>query len=104
MIKPTVGRILWYRPDGPFGPTQAAIVCGVNSDNNVNLSVFGIYGEGPKQYQGILLSQDEESPPRGAYAQWMPFQVGQAARQEQELTGTHERLGPRAGGPHSTAD
>ncbi len=102
MIAPTVGRILWYRPDGPFGPTQAAIVCGVNSENNVNLAVFGIYGEGPKQYQGIQLIQEETSVhPKGPYAQWMPFQVGQA-RAQQELTGQHERLGSRDGGQHAS--
>lgn len=84
MIKPTVGRIVLFRPAGPDGPTQAAIVCGVNSDTNVNLSVFGLYGEGPTAHRSVRLRQDgEPTPDYGQhYCEWMPYQLGQAARTE----------------------
>lgn len=79
MIKPTVGRVLWYRRHGPNGSTEAAIVCGVNSDFNVNLCVFDMYGQ-PEPQTSVFLWQGEGfSIPYAAYAEWMPYQVAVAA-------------------------
>jgi cell wall-associated NlpC family hydrolase len=78
MIKPTVGRVVWYRPTGASGATHAAIVCGINSDTNVNLAVFGLYGDGPSQHTSVPLKQEDSETFSGPYAEWMPYQIGQA--------------------------
>ncbi len=85
MIKPTPGRVVWYRP-GPgdvanhsIGEALAAIVCHVWSDRMVNLCVFDANGN-PQPRTSVVLLQDDDQPPTGSYCQWMPYQVGQAAR------------------------
>lgn len=90
-IDPTVGRVLYYferqaltrnGQTGVFlrGPL-AAIVCAVRSPRVVNLAV---HNESGTSYgvEGVFLVQPGELPPEhGNYAQWMPFQVGQATNQ-----------------------
>lgn len=87
MIKPTPGRIVWYRPQiGDVIPSRgeeplAAMVAGVISDTLVNLAVTGADGSGPYARQNVTLVQDGETPP-GACT-WMPFQKGQAVKTEE---------------------
>jgi hypothetical protein len=86
MIKPTVGRVvLYYR----HGKTQfdaneqpeAATVAYVHSDTMVNLSVVDHNGEQFAATSAFLYQGDGDRP-QSAYAEWMPYQQGQAAKTE----------------------
>lgn len=87
MIRPTVARMIWYRP-GPGenipqreGRPLAAIITGVHDDETrVNLAVFGFDGSGPYARLGVYVEQ-EGMPAPGACG-WMPYQKGQAAKAE----------------------
>jgi hypothetical protein len=95
-IKPTVGRMVWYRPNerdvnagGMFAhsgddpqPFHAMVVF-VHSDFAVNLVVYDHRGT---QFArpSVHLAQDG-GPARlqgEAYCEWMPYQKGQAAKAE----------------------
>lgn len=85
MIKPTIGRIVYYHP--PFVPdsgtneeTFAAIVVAVHSEEYVNLAVFDSVGNLHPQLT-VSLFQGEGERPTGAYAEWMPYQKAVAADQ-----------------------
>lgn len=84
MITPAVGRIVWYfRGEDDPGPSPegqplAAIVTHVHSDRLINLSVFDATGV-PYSRCSVTLVQPGESPPTtGRFANWMPYQIGQA--------------------------
>lgn len=90
MISPTPGRIVWFHPTnsphdrlGMFGTGEplAAIVARVWSDTMVNLAVFDPNGEAHSR-TSIYLKQDggREPSPGEPYAEWMPYQKGQAAK------------------------
>lgn len=88
MITPTVGRIVWYRPGPresiatPFnGDACAAIITYVHSDLCVNLAVFDPNGV-PYSRTSVFLIQDGAEKPAYGYAEWMPYQKGQAAKTE----------------------
>jgi hypothetical protein len=91
MIEPTPGRIVWFYPDvndgraaGPTGPVPlAALVAKVIHERCVNLAVSREDGT-TFGAQNIVLLQDgfTLSDPDRAYAEWMPFQKGQAAKTE----------------------
>ena len=87
MIKPTVGRVVWYYPpkaeDAP-APEQplAATVSYVHSDREVNLSVSQPNGDVHGTSNVQLLQDGEDAPATGHYAEWMPYQKGQAAKTE----------------------
>lgn len=101
MIKPTVGRKVWYRPskqdqmgvipmavaggNGEAQPLDATVIA-VWGDRCVNLLVIDAEG---KQFpvRSCTLLQDEDQPPKdvegnvvGRYAEWMPYQTAQAAK------------------------
>lgn len=96
VIKPTVGRVLLYWPaahdiaagmfayegsDQPF----AATVTFVHGDRMVNLSVADHNGAIHEKRSVTLLQEgDQANGPNGkaGYAEWMPFQKGQAAKTE----------------------
>lgn len=93
MITPTIGRQVWYQHGGSHlgdmtmmypgadAPTQpmAATVIYVWGDRMVNLDVIDHAG---KHYAktSVPLLQDDDTPPDQPYAQWMPYQKGQAAK------------------------
>jgi len=88
MIKPTIGRAVWFTPSGPSDSLAwdgkqplAAIVAYVWSDTMVNLSVFDQNG---KQFgqTSVFLYQGDTDRPKGYYCEWMPYQQGQAAKAE----------------------
>lgn len=82
MIKPTVGRVVWYHPaiGAPDSDkTLAAIVCHVWSDTCVNLAVFDANGNSYSQ-TSVFLYQGEGGSPSSQFAEWMPYQIGQAAK------------------------
>lgn len=84
MIKPTVGRIVWYHPakadPGPNPGDQplAAIVTHVWSDTCINLAVFDANGQTYNR-TSVLLVQDDAPRPDAFYAEWMPYQKAVAA-------------------------
>lgn len=86
MIKPTIGRVVWYYPEDcePWEQPLAAIVAHVWSDTCVNLAIFDANGvPTPTPPTRVLLVQPEaEAPSGGHYCAWMPFQVGQKKAQE----------------------
>lgn len=84
MIKPTIGRIVWFYGSKDLLRHQPlpAIVCFVESDVKVNLEVFGAKGgsfprEGVTLVQDIEKSKAEEALPVGEFCTWMPFQKAQ---------------------------
>jgi hypothetical protein len=84
MIKPTIGRVVWYHSENskPNDQPWAAIVCYVHSDTMVNLTVFDENGM-RKAKTSVFLWQGEGDRPERYYAEWMPYQKGQAAKTEE---------------------
>lgn len=85
MIVPTVGRIVWYYPQGEAsGPPLAAIVTQVWSNTCVNLAIFlrsGTPLSSPPT--SITLVQDDAArPENGNFCTWMPYQIGQAKKHD----------------------
>lgn len=83
MIKPTIGRQVWFWKDTPNEPDQAeaATVCYVWNDTMVNLQVIDANGVA-RGVTSVRLHQGDE-PGIGQHCAWMPFQKGQAAKTEQ---------------------
>jgi hypothetical protein len=94
MIEPTVGRVVWYRPDaydmdrdGMVVSREAdpqplcAWVVFVHSARVVNLAVFDHNGALFTR-SSVTLVQDDDPIPAGRHAEWMPYQKGQAAKHE----------------------
>lgn len=128
MIKPTIGRKLWYWPSnadrhigldyvpGPHNPPIVAhdfsqpcdaTVVYVHSDNLVNLRVTDHNGNTHAR-TSVHLVQEGEAPDAGeAFAEWMPYQVGQAKKHEGEdgtKTSPPPPADPDAGKPSPTGD
>lgn len=92
MLKPTIGRRVWFWPNGVTstnnGPLQTvtgtepqpldAGVVYVWNDRLVNLDVADHYGKHHAATSVPLLQDDDPIPALGAYATWMPYQIGQA--------------------------
>lgn len=84
MIKPTIGRVMWYWPLGAAPKREdsqpyPAIVVFVHSDYCVNLAVFDCNGD-PRPYQCVSLWQGDGERPHEPHCEWMPYQKGQAAQ------------------------
>lgn len=87
MIKPTIGRRLWFWPNGvtslsngaPLSiidksvPLDAGVVF-VWNDRMLNLDVTDHYGNHHQATSVPLLQDDDERPTVGAYATWMDYQ------------------------------
>lgn len=86
MIKPTVGRVMWYWPDQEDRGADplCALVAFVHNENLVNLAVFD---ENAQQFAALRVPIVQDGSPHvigvSAYAEWMPYQKGQAAKAEQ---------------------
>jgi hypothetical protein len=100
MIKPTVGRKVWYRPSAEDlrGPKPMTAIAGEHAqpldatiiavwgDTCVNLLVIDMHGQMFPVLSCRLLQGDEqpstdaEGKVIGRYAEWMPYQQGQARR------------------------
>lgn len=94
IIKPTIGRRVWYWPSPQdrgetehppqsriqqgdrTQPCDAGIVY-VHSDRLVNLTVADHNGV-MHQRTSVTLRQPGDETPQGFYAEWMPYQAGQA--------------------------
>lgn len=83
MIKPTVGRVVWYWPGGKVGEGLQpcpAMVCYVWNERMVNLAYFDANGK-PGNATSVTLCQEGDPQPLHAFCEWMPFQIGQAKTQ-----------------------
>lgn len=93
MIKPTIGRVVWFHPakgvsDGGFvyhgnDEPLAAIIAHVWNDSMVNLAVFDSNGTSHNRTSVKLFQDGEDKSDYNSYAEWMPYQKGQAAKTEQ---------------------
>lgn len=98
MIIPTVGRIVHYYPERDArishdpGKPLAAMVCAVHGPELVNLSVCDAAGAWYPR-TSVRLYQGEGPRPDYAFAEWMPYQVQQAAKREAAPAGTLGDLG-----------
>lgn len=92
VIKPTVGRIVWFHDEACQAPAPlarisgqplAAIVTGVWSDRMVNLAVFDANGVSHPRTSITLVQDGDVTPPFGSslYCEWMPYQKAQAENQ-----------------------
>lgn len=90
IIKPTIGRIVWFHPSEVTGEAgfalhgngqpYAAIIAHVHGDRMLNLTVFDANGV-PHSRTSVWLVQDGDAVPQcGYYCEWMPYQKGQAAK------------------------
>ncbi len=97
IIKPTIGRKVWFRPNGTTNlpvpgkdtggrlavisdqPLDATVTY-VWSDRMVNLSVLDHYGNPFIATSVTMLQPDDVAPTAGFYAEWMPYQTGQARK------------------------
>lgn len=92
IIKPTVGRVVWFHPyvnsaEAGFarhqdGQPYAAIVTHVWNGRLVNLSVFDADGVAHSRTSVELVQGYDTVPGNGFYCEWMPYQKGQAAKTE----------------------
>lgn len=91
MIKPSIGRVVWFTPSRnssapvPIAHADqplAALVSYVHSDRLVNLGGFDANGAPFAATSVTLLQDDDIGNSGGYYAEWMPFQKGQAVKTE----------------------
>lgn len=84
-ITPTKGRIIYLRPYGSKDETlYPGMIAHVNTDGTINVAAADTWGS---QYIALnvpLLQGEEERPQYEPYAEWMPYQVQQAARAEMD--------------------
>ena len=93
MIKPTVGRVVWffgadwYDPsfgDGEYSrEPRAAIITHVWHERMVNLTVFDRNGRSHGVTSVDLLQDDDPPGGQSYWCAWMPYQKGQAAKTEE---------------------
>jgi len=91
MIKPSIGRVVWYYPrgtqqrDNPDEQPNAALVVYVHNDRLVNLAGFDANGRHSQATSVRLIQEGDDAGEYGPYApfcSWMPFQLGQAKAAE----------------------
>lgn len=88
IMTPSVGRKLWFRPGAGNPPGMC-----VNSGNQpLDCTVLYVWGDrcinaevvdhGGKHHfmSSLTLRQPGDLEPSGYHAEWMPFQIGQAAK------------------------
>jgi hypothetical protein len=81
MIIPTVGRVVWFWPEGKTSDDQQpcpAIIAYVWSDRLINIAFFDMNGE-PDNETSVPLIQEGEPYPPTRYCEWMPYQKKVAA-------------------------
>ena len=107
MIKPTVGRVVWYYRYGAVmletgEQPEAAIIAHVHDDRTVNLAAFDRSGMA-YPLSSVQLLQDNDGLPGYAFCTWMPYQLGQAKTEavEKELTIFETAAAAREAGPEA---
>lgn len=87
IISPTIGRKVWYWPVNekdvdvfnPAVPLDATVIYPWG-DGCVNLRVTDHGGRTHFRASALLVQPGYPVPTAGSYATWMPYQVGQAAK------------------------
>lgn len=92
MIEPTVGRLVHYRPAYAHTAPLAALVVGVHDARSVNLTVFNDDGSISPALEVTLLQDDDTPPHDRPYAEWMPFQKGQAQKTDAATSDLQPRV------------
>lgn len=86
MIKPTVGRVVWFYKyvsgAGSHKGPLAGHVAFVHGDDMLNLMVIDENGHPRSETSVLLLQDDSQVVPNRDYCTWMPYQKGQAAKTE----------------------
>lgn len=85
MIKPTIGRVVWYWPRGRLpagGQPLAAQIAYVHDDRHINIGYLDQNGVAHSGVYVELLQAGDAEPVKGQFCEWMPYQVGQARAQE----------------------
>lgn len=97
IIKPTIGRRVWYWPSdydrGLLESKPASVITAsdraqpcdagiayVHGDRLVNLTVADHNGVAHSRTSVALVQEGDLPIHGGAYAEWMPYQVGQARK------------------------
>ena len=78
MIKPTIGRVVLVHR-GQSDQAEPALVCYVWNDRMINVGGFDRNGA-PFAATSLQLLQDDDVATGICYAEWMPYQKGQAAK------------------------
>ena len=89
MIKPTVGRKVWYWPVGEehiaqvdkFTPCDATVLYAFG-DTGVNLMIVDHKGGQHFKHSAYLWQGAVEDRPMSSCATWMPYQAAQAKKHE----------------------
>lgn len=81
MIKPTIGRVLWFYQHADIMQPAPVFVTYVHSDAMVNVAGFTNNGEPFKQNSCTLVQEGQDLPQAGFYATWMPYQQQQAKKE-----------------------
>jgi hypothetical protein len=89
VITPDVGRVLWYWRDSFDTQPFTATICYVWNNRRVNLAGFD-YNGNPYKATSITLRQEGDPQPSYPYAEWMPYQIGQAKKHEKEVAWERE--------------
>jgi len=83
MIEPTIGRKVWFWPQGlarePNEQPMDANVVYVHSTKMINVAGFDHNGAPFARTSVPLLQDGDSGQGLSCYAEWMPFQKGQAA-------------------------
>jgi hypothetical protein len=87
MIKPTIGRKVWYWPElteqvtviSRTQPLDATVVY-VHNDREINLVVFDHQGQQWFKGNVHLIQPSDTDYIDAPHASWMPYQVGQATK------------------------
>lgn len=84
VIEPTIGRIVLFNGevDGADHRVRAAMIVSVVDRKTVHLHVFNHDGTTEAQLWVYLHQEDSPHRPTHPYAEWMPYQKGQAAKTE----------------------
>ncbi len=94
-MNPTIGRIVYYRPN-ILKPeiVHAALVAAVNDDGTVNLRVTD---QNADEYPALRVPfvQDGDERPSRTYAHWMPYQIGQAKKTEEAERALAQAMGSK---------
>lgn len=82
MIKPTVGRVVWYWPNGQRPGLQpcAAQVAHVIDDRHINIGWLSPNGA-QNSSVNVTLVQEGDVAPVDDYCTWMPYQQAVAKGQ-----------------------
>ena len=81
MIKPTIGRVVLVHR-GQSDQAEPALVAYVFGDRMINVGGFDKNGTAFAATSMQLLQDDDTPRTPNYYAEWMPYQKGQAAKTE----------------------